>query len=220
MKIVCVIPSLNEEETIKNVVTGARQYCDGVIVVNDGSKDETSKEAKKVGAAVFTHIINLGTGAALSTGLKIALKEEADIIVTMDGDGQHDPDDIPILLGPLTEGKVDVVLGSRFLGNIKSMPLYKKIGNRFLSIIASLRCGEKITDSQCGFRAFSKKVLNSIIHDSTDYAWASEFLVRLTNSEYNWIEVPIKTIYQKNRIKGTGLIDGIKIFIKMLSFKE
>ncbi|KON28378.1 hypothetical protein AC481_01815 [miscellaneous Crenarchaeota group archaeon SMTZ-80] len=202
------------------VINGASQYCDSIIVVNDGSQDDTNREAKNAGATVANHLINLGTGAALSTGLKIAIREKADMVVTMDGDGQHDPNDIPMLIRPLIENKVDIVLGSRFLGNIKSMPFYKKIGNRFLSIITSMRCGKKITDSQCGFRAYSAKVFKSIIHDSTDYTWASEFLIRVISYDYKWIEVPIKTIYPKKRIKGTGLIDGIRIFMKMILYKS
>jgi glycosyltransferase involved in cell wall biosynthesis len=220
LRIICIIPSFNEENAIKKIINGASQYCDRIIVVNDGSQDKTDREAKNAGATVANHLINLGTGAALSTGLQIAKREEADIVVTMDGDGQHDPNDIPILLRPLKEEKVDVVLGSRFLGNIKGMPFHKKIGNRFLSIITSIRCGQKVTDSQCGFRAYSKKVFKSIIPDSADYTWASESLVRVVSSDYKWIEVPIKTIYPKKRIKGTGLIDGIKIFIKMILYKN
>lgn len=220
MRVICIIPSFNEEKTIKDVINGASQYCDNIIVVNDGSQDETNREAKNAGATVANHLINLGTGAALSTGLKIAKWKKADIVVTMDGDGQHDPNDIPTLLRPLIEEEADIVLGSRFLGNIKSMPFYKKIGNRFLSFITSMRCGKKITDSQCGFRAYSAKVFKSIIHNSVDYTWASELLVRVISSDYKCIEVPIKTIYQKKRIKGTGLIDGIKIFIKMILYKN
>ena len=121
MKVICIIPSFNEEKTIKTVINGASQYCDSIIAVNDGSQDETNKEAKNAGATVANHLINLGTGAALSTGLKIAKREKADIVVTMDGDGQHDPNDIPMLLRPLIEDKVDIVLGSIFLGNIKRL---------------------------------------------------------------------------------------------------
>ena len=96
----------------------------------------------------------------------------------------------------------------------------KKIGNKFLSFITSMRCGEKITDSQSGFRAYSQKVLKSILHISADYSWASEILMRIMNSEFRCVEVPIKTIYMKKRIKGTGMIDGIKILMNMLKHKQ
>lgn len=220
MKVVCVIPGLNEEKSIENVVLGASKYCNRVVVVDDGSKDKTKEISMNAGAFVVRHLFNLGTGAALSTGIKVALKEEADVIVTIDGDGQHDPEDIPNLLKPLVDGAADVVIGSRFLGDIKTMPFHKKIGNKFLSFITSMRCGEKITDSQSGFRAYSQKVLKSILHISADYSWASEILIRLMNSEFRIVEVPIKTIYMDERIKGTGIIDGIKILMNMLRHKQ
>ncbi len=220
MKIVCVIPGLNEEKSIGNVILGASKYCDRVVVVDDGSQDKTKDISINSGAFVISHLFNLGTGAALSTGIKVALKEGADIVVTMDGDGQHDPEDIPNLLKPLMDGTADVVIGSRFLGNIKTMPFHKKIGNKFLSFITSMRCGEKITDSQSGFRAYSQKVLKSILHISADYSWASEFLMLIMNSEFRFVEVPIKTIYMEERIKGTGIIDGFKILMNMLRHKQ
>ncbi len=215
-----MIPSFNEEKTIKKVTLGAYKYCDMVIVVDDGSQDKTGDTALGAGALVVQHLVTLGVGAALSTGFKIALNKGANIVVTIDGDGQHDPNDIPQFLGPLTIGKIDAVLGSRFLGNFENMPFYKRMGNKFLSFTTSTFSGKKITDSQCGFRAYSRKVLESILHESTDYSWASELSMRIMNSEFNYIEVPIRTIYLKERNRGTGFTDGLKIFMRVLKLKR
>ena len=219
MRIACIIPAFNEEHSIKKISLHAKKYCKPVIVVDDGSYDKTVKKAREGGALVVRHLINLGTGAALSTGFKIALDRGAEIIITMDGDGQHDPDDIPLLLKPILDGEADVIIGSRFLGNVKRMPFHKRVGNQFLSFMNSILFREKCTDSQSGFRAYSRKVLTSILHESTDYSWASEILIHIIRSEFNRSEVPIKTIYLKERVKGTGLIDGLKIFLRILSLK-
>ncbi|MCW4032692.1 MAG: glycosyltransferase family 2 protein [Candidatus Bathyarchaeota archaeon] len=219
MKIACVIPAFNEEHTIKKVTKQASKFCEPIIVVDDGSFDRTANRALEVGAYVISHLLNLGTGAAISTGIKIALDGGANIIITMDGDGQHDPNDIPSLLEPILLEKADVTIGSRFLGNIECMPFHKRIGNRILSILNSILFNEKFTDTQSGFRAYSRDVFASILHESSDYSWASEMLIHIIRSKFKCIEVPIKTIYIKERSRGTSIIDGLRIFLRILSLK-
>lgn len=219
MKIACVIPAFNEEYTIRKVTKQASKFCKSVIVVDDGSFDRTANRALEGGAYVISHLINLGTGAAISTGIKIALDEGAKVIITMDGDGQHDPNDIPNLLEPILSGKADVTIGSRFLGNIECMPFHKRMGNRILSIMNSILFNEKFTDTQSGFRAYSREVFSSVLHESSDYSWASEMLIRIIRSKFKCIEVPIKTIYIKERGRGTSIIDGLRIFLRILRLK-
>lgn len=219
MKIACVIPAFNEEHTIKKVTKQAGKFCKSIIVVDDGSFDRTANRASEGGAYVISHLVNLGTGAAISTGINIALDGGANIIITMDGDGQHDPNDIPSLLKPILSGKADVTIGSRFLGNIECMPFHKRIGNRILSTMNSILFSEKFTDTQSGFRAYSREVLASVLHESSDYSWASEMLIHIIRSKFKCIEVPIKTIYIKERGRGTSIVDGLKIFLRILSLK-
>jgi glycosyltransferase involved in cell wall biosynthesis len=219
MMVVCVIPELNEESTISKVVQGAKKYCDSVIVVDDGSTDETAVKAREAGAKVIEHIVTLGTGAALLTGFKAALKAGAEVLLTMDGDGQHDPEDAPRLLKPILDGEADMVIGSRFLGEPKGMPFHKRVGNKMLSALTSIVCGRKITDSQSGFRAYSRKVLETVMHEAPDYAWASEILTLACEKGFRVKEVPIKTIYFKRRFRGASILDGAKIFYETLKPK-
>ncbi len=219
LRVVCVIPAFNEESTIGAVVEGAKKYCSMVLVVDDGSDDETRNRAKEAGGKVISHVSRLGVGAALSTGFSSALKRGAEIIVTLDGDGQHDPDEIPAVVAPLLEKKADIVVGSRLPARKAAMPLYKKIGNKVLSRFASLACGVVINDSQSGFRALSRGVAEAISHSSTDYRWATEMLILSSRKGFRIMEVPIRTVYFRKRIRGAGAKDALKILYNTLKPK-
>jgi glycosyltransferase involved in cell wall biosynthesis len=133
----------------------AKKYVDEVIVVDDGSIDRTSEIAKLAGASVKRHQFNEGKGAALKSGFEASRR--ADIIITLDGDGQHDPDEIPKLLGPIMNGVGDFVIGSRYIkGNRGNTPLYRRAGQILFDWITNKICGLQIKDTQSGFRAFSK----------------------------------------------------------------
>ena len=214
---VCVIPAYNEELTVGEAVAGALKHCDVVIVVDDGSSDETAKVAAKAGALVLSHPFNLGVGAAIYTGLEAAKRFNPDVVVMIDADMQHDPDEIPVVVEPIRRGKADLVIGSRFMGKTSSIPLIKRVGNRFLTSITSAICGYPITDSQSGFRALSRRLLFSLKEFPTGFAWASDMIAQTIRMGYRIIEVPITPIYSTYSIKkGTGVFDGVKIFVDFI----
>jgi glycosyltransferase involved in cell wall biosynthesis len=216
LKVVCIIPAHNEESTISSVVRNAKTICNLVIVVDDGSTDRTVEEATKAQAKVVSHIIRLGVGAALSTGLRTASNHGAEIIVTLDADEQHDPKEIPNVIAPIVEGKADLVIGSRILEINSEMPFQKLVANIILSKLTSFASGIEIKDSQSGFRGMSRQVAESIKYDSTDYQWASEMIILLSKRGIRIIDVPIKTVYFKSRKRGAGFRDAIKILYNIL----
>ena len=164
MKLIVIIPAYNEERTIKEVISkiprvNKRISQTEIIVVDDGSKDKTKEEAKEAGAIVVSHIGNKGVGVAFRTGIEEALKRKADVIVNMDGDGQFNPNDIPKLIEPILDKKADFVTATRFSDGklIGNMPFVKKIGNKLFTSLTSKLVGQRFTDTQCGFRAYSSE---------------------------------------------------------------
>jgi len=220
MRIVCIVPAFNEEQTISRVVSEALRHSDQVLVVDDGSRDRTAELSRKAGASVISHMLRLGTGGALSTGFKAALEEGFQALVTIDGDGQHDPNEIPTVLNPILKDEADVVIGSRRLKKSGSTPLLKWIGNRVLSIATSFASGTKITDSQSGFRAYRREVLEHAIHKAWDYRWASEILLLAAKADFRIKEVPITQIYLHKRHRGTAIKDGFKILYSTIKSPE
>lgn len=216
-KIVCIIPAYNEGEIIGDVVRAVREECDQILVVNDGSIDDTHRKAEQAGALVIDHTVNLGTGASEETGIKASLLLGADIIVTVDADGQHDPSEIPKLLEPIRSGEADMVIGSRFLQPEGSMPLLKRIGNSLLTRLTSLLCGAEITDSQSGFRALTQRAAENMNGLPNDYSWASEMIAKAHKKGFRIREVPVRTIYDQYSInKGTNMFDGLKILLALV----
>jgi glycosyltransferase involved in cell wall biosynthesis len=215
-KIIAVIPAHNEEKYIGDVVKKTKKYVSKVIVVDDASTDKTGEIAKKEGAIVLRHIVNLGLGGSLKTGCEAACELNTDIIVTIDGDGQHDPDEIPKLISVIKEKKVDAVFGERPFN--KKMPFVKKIGNQLFYLISKYLFKIKVKDTQTGYRIFTSNCYRKIKWDSNDYAVASEILINCEKNKLKYISCEVKTIYYENQ-KGTTILDGIKILIKMLKFK-
>jgi UDP-N-acetylglucosamine---dolichyl-phosphate N-acetylglucosaminyltransferase len=213
-KIFAVIPARNEEKSIYNVVLKAKKYVDKVIVVDDGSKDETSQLAKKAKAVVLRHMVNLGKGAALKTGCDYAVRNKAKAIVVIDADAQHDPKEIPKFLKSIKTH--DVVLAYR-KGN-KNMPVVLRFGNWFINKTTKLLYGVNVRDSQCGYRAFTPEAYKKLRWKAPDYSMESEMIARLGKSSLRYEQVPIETIYS-DMYKGTTIIDGIKIVFNLLFWK-
>ncbi len=163
MKLVVIVPAFNEEKTIAGVIKGIPRKIHGispieVLVVNDGSSDKTASEARRAGAnLVVSHLQNRGLGTAFRTGIEHALKMGADIIVNIDADGQFNSGDIPKLITPIISGEADFATCSRFKDNSPKMPFIKKIGNCIFTTIISWIVGQAFTDTQCGFRAYSRE---------------------------------------------------------------
>lgn len=198
LRIIAAIPAYNEEHTIGSVVTLTKRHVEQVVVIDDGSKDRTSLIAQSLGAVVIRHRTNEGKGKAVQDAFKIAAKNKADILVILDADGQHDPDAIPDLIKPITNGKADIVVGSRFLdkNGTKEMPGHRKVGNKVLSVATKLGTGQDITDSQSGFRVFSKKAFTKMIVVENGFAIESEMFMEAANKGLKVIEIPISCKYE------------------------
>lgn len=156
-----IIPCCNEEATVANVILKTKRFVNEVVVVDDGSDDETKKIAEEAGATVLSHRTNRGKGAAIRTGFQYALDKDFDYIVTIDGDGQHDPLEIPDLLGNVMNDGHDISVGYR-VGDSTEMPMWRRMGKRVLDYTTSMGTGGFVTDSQCGFRAFNRKAVEQI----------------------------------------------------------
>jgi len=209
-----IIPAYNEQELVGKVINGAKEYSDNIIVVDDGSKDNTYENAKSLGVIVLKHSVNLGKGAALKTGCEYAFQNGADKVIVMDADTQHDPKEIPKFLEAMENN--DLVLGIRKVPD--SMPLVLKFGNKFINQTLGLLHGIKVQDSQCGYRAFTINAYNQMIWDATDYYVETEMLIKAGKKGIKYTTIPIETIYS-NKYKGTTVLDGVKIVMKMVGGK-
>jgi len=207
--IICVIPAWNEAKNIEKSVMAARPFVSEVVVVDDGSGDETSNLAARAGATVLRHFINRGQGAALETGNEYARRKGADIVVHFDGDGQFLATEISDVLAPIIRGEADVVFGSRFLGKKSNMPFTKeKIIMPLAHLINYFFIGGTLTDPQAGFRALSNKALNLIRIQNDEMAHASEIISKTFKLRINYKEVPITVIYYRY---GQSFFKGFKI---------
>ncbi|HSH04796.1 MAG TPA: glycosyltransferase family 2 protein [Anaerolineae bacterium] len=213
-KIVAVIPAYNEERFIASVVLKTMPLVDAVIVVDDGSKDDTVWLAKSVGATVICHEQNSGKGVALNTGFRQARKMGADIVVTIDADGQHLPEELAKVVAPIKSGEADIVIGSRYLEKTSDVPTHRILGHAVFNWITHAASGTASTDSQSGYRAFSQKAVQAISFKSSSFSVESEmqFLARQHDLKVN--EVPITIRYQdapKRSVIGQGLtvLNGI-----------
>jgi glycosyltransferase involved in cell wall biosynthesis len=220
MKIFIVIPAYNEATVIQGVIKEiGKEGYENIIIVDDGSRDQTYKKAKEISeVTVLRHKINRGKGAATKTGIEAAKLLGADIIVTMDGDGQHDPKDIKNLANPIIENSFDVVLGSR-LKNPEGMPLYKRLHNHIANIITWYLFGLWVTDSQSGFRAYSRKAADLINTKADRYDYDSEVIKEIYIYKLKFKEVPIEvryTEYSKGKLEKQSLFNGIKTLYKMI----
>jgi len=213
--LVAVIPAYNEEKRIRKVVSETALYVDTVIVVDDGSTDDTPKQIANLDKVIaLTHAINLGKGAAVRTGCDYALSIGAENIVLLDGDDQHNPKEIPRLTAHLK--KNNIVFGQR--KQSKSMPAFYRVGNWGLTTASKLLFGIGIGDSQCGYRAMSVKAYKLVRWQSSDYGMESEMIVRTGMAKLSYEEVFIQTIYHE-KYKGTGLFDGVKILFSLLKWR-
>jgi glycosyltransferase involved in cell wall biosynthesis len=215
-----VVPAHNEGSRIRAVLEAIPNELLGIgrimrIVVDDGSADNTGAVARQTGAIVLRHVVNLGAGAALRTGTEAGIKMGADIIVHMDADGQHSPNDLPRLIQPLLDGGV-AVSGIRQFA--RPMPWLFIFGNRFLALVTRRLFAIDNPDTQCAYRAFKAQAWPALRWQSSDYAFASEMLVRSHRGGIRWALVPIETVYH-DRYKGTGITDGVRILRKLVTWR-
>ncbi|MCC7573809.1 MAG: glycosyltransferase family 2 protein [Candidatus Methanofastidiosum sp.] len=208
-----VIPSFNVEKSIYEVVKRIPKDIFEKIVVDDGSKDKTGETAEKAGAKVVTHEVNYGKGRAMRTGASLA---KGEIIVFLDADLQHMPEDIDKLVEPIQKGRADITIGSRFLGDTKSMPIVRKLSNTISTALIRIFFGLNIKDTQSGYRAIKRDLLNKMHLESDRYNIETEILSYVGKFHMKVEEVPIETIYGDEKSHFTAL--DIPKFIYLLFY--
>lgn len=216
-----VLPAFNEEKvigrilvTLKNTLKSFSDWQSQIVVVDDGSSDKTNIISEKLGVLVLKHPINRGLGGALATGFHYARLKKADFLVTMDSDGQHEPADIIKILKPLSENKVDIVIGTR---NIFKMPADRKIITFLSSLLTFFLFGVWCNDTQSGFRGFNNKAIEKIEIKTQRMEVSSEFFSEIKRNKLKFIEVPIKVIYTSYaRQKGQSNLNSLKVFLRLL----
>lgn len=216
MNIVC-IPALNAEKSIGRIVKKCLNHVDEVVVCDDGSSDNTATIARENGAEVISHEKNQGYGAALMTLFDQARKKDTDVMITLDADGQHDPNDIPLFLKKMKENKSDIVIGSRFLNN-KKRPSYRNTGIKVITSTLNLGSGLKITDGQSGFRTYSKNALNQINITEKGMSASSEILQKASNKNLSISEIPITVSYEGHTSNQNSLSHGTGVLLSTIKF--
>jgi glycosyltransferase involved in cell wall biosynthesis len=214
-KIIAVIPAYNEENHIMMIVGEAQKYVDHVLVIDDGSADGTSEQAKLAGASVIKHDVNQGKGAAINHAFRIARELQPMAMVLLDGDGQHDPEEIPSLLEPVLSGEADMVVGSRFLRNNR-IPKYRMLGQTVLTLVTNIGTGIRISDTQCGFRSFSQKAINKMSFSESGFAVESEMQFEARQHNLKVAEVPIATNYDE-KVKRSPILHGFGVLVRIIS---
>ena len=215
--IIAILPAFNEEISIGSMVLHAREHAERVIVVDDGSSDRTVEIARFAGAEVIRHLKNKGKGAALKTGFDLAGQNGAKVIVTMDTDGQHDPEEIPKLVAPILQGEADMVNGSRYMnGKDRNTPFYRRIGQNVLDKATNFNSGLQITDTQSGFRAFAKHTLPVFRFKSNGLAIESEMLKDASNAGLKIKEVEIGVRYDVDCSSENPVTHGLRVLVKIL----
>jgi len=217
MKLIAVIPAYNEESMIEEVIHSVRPHVDEVVVVDDGSQDNTFKHAKKAQAVVTKHLINRGQGAALQTGMDLALKRGADVIVHFDSDGQHPSHQIADLVQPVRENQADIVMGSRFLDTTSNVPKTRRVILKLGALFTRVMSGLSITDPHSGFRALNRKAATKIRLRQDRMAHASELLQLVSRHELRHKEIPVTIRYTDySMAKGQSSWNAIKIVIDLI----
>ena len=219
MKTTVLIPAYNESSHIGPLIKELRGLGIETIVVDDGSVDDTAKEAEENGAKLIRHRKNMGKGAALKTGFEYILNEdkECDAILIMDGDGQHSPSDINAFTKMAEERKGSFIIGNR-MGNVKDMPLDRKLTNRFMSMIISALCGQRIPDTQCGFRLLRRDLVNKLDIEFSRFEVESELLIKASRLGSAILSVPIQTLYGQESSQINPFHDTIRFVSFLLKY--
>ncbi len=217
MRIAC-IPAYNEESNIGRIVSLAKQHVDRVVVCDDGSKDRTAELAKSAGAVVVSHDRRKGYGSAIISLFEYARKESVHVLVTLDGDGQHDPAQIPLLLDTMHQHNVDVVIGSRFLNDDTNVPGYRMRGIKIITSATNYGTNIKISDSQSGFRAYSADAIRAIHPTEEGMAASTEILQKISNKGLSLAEIPITVSYGDGTSQQRAVSHGASVLANTLKY--
>jgi len=216
LKIAC-IPAYNEEQHIQEVIKKSLPHVDKVVVCDDGSTDNTAKIAKDAGAIVISQK-NQGYGASIATLFNYARKENAQIMITLDGDGQHNPDQIPLLTNAIITHNVDVAIGSRFLDDTTHASGYRKTGIKIITSASNYGTNFKVSDSQSGFRAYSKDAIDAIHPTEQGMAVSTEILLKISNKGLSLAEVPITISYDGDTSEQHSVPHGVSVLMNTLKY--
>lgn len=214
VRVCVVIPTYNESRTIGGLVSEVRQKGLDVVVVDDGSKDDTARIAEDRGATLIRNPKNLGKGASLKKGFEHALSNEYNTVIMMDGDGQHDTEDLLRFIEFAEKTEAELIVGNR-MHDVRMMPVIRIWTNKFMSYVISRIAKQHIPDSQCGFRLLTKSALQKVELISLNYEIESEILIKASKRRLKILFLPIKTVYQGESSKINPIKDTIR-FIKML----
>ena len=219
MKIIIGIPAFNEEKNIASIITKLRNITETIIVCNDGSSDLTSEIAENMGAVVINHEKNLGYGGAIRSIFLKAKELDGEILVTFDADGQHRIEDIENVIEPIIDEKADLVIGSRFLDESeKEVPQYRKVGIKVITKITNASIKDEITDSQSGFRAYSKKVVDELNPSELGMGISTEILIKASTKNFKIVEVPIKILYSGDTSTHNPISHGSSVILSTIKY--
>ena len=219
LRAIVAIPCFNTEDYVADVVSRAKRYVEQVIVVNDGSHDGTVEKAKAAGAMVVSHGVNLGYGEAIRSCFEIAKADGADILAILDGDGQHNPDELPQVLAPILAGEADMVIGSRFLGEKNNMPRYRKFGIAVITFLSNFGSNVGVSDAQSGFRAYSAQVIAAFPLKANGMAISVEILIKARQRGFTIREVPISCLYHSSSSNLNPVIHGLAVALSVVKLR-
>lgn len=218
-KIAVLLPAFNEEVALGSIILRSKQHADKVIVVDDGSTDNTAHVAELAGAEVIRHHSNQGKGAALRSGFEAA--KDMDIIVTIDADAQHNPDEIPVVVKPIIEGNADVVNGSRYITGLdENTPSYRRVGQKVLDKATNISSGLDLTDTQSGFRAFSKESIKYFRFNEVGFGVESEMLADAAEAGLRIVEVEIGVRYDVDGSTKNPVSHGVRVLLHIIQDME
>ncbi|MCL0064217.1 glycosyltransferase family 2 protein [Dehalococcoidia bacterium] len=218
-KVLAAIPCFNTEPFIADVVSNARKYVDQVVVINDGSHDGTAEAARTAGALVINHGANRGYGEAIKSCFEAAKANAADVLVTLDGDAQHNPGEIPKLLAPILKGEADLIIGSRFLSSQGNMPKYRRFGIRVITFLFNFGSKTKVSDAQSGFRAYSRKMLNAISVAEGGMSISVETLIKARAGGFGIKEVPASCRYHPGSSSINPITHGLAVALSVVRIR-
>tara|TARA_Y100001936_G_scaffold48248_1_gene46942 strand:- start:5340 stop:6221 length:882 start_codon:yes stop_codon:yes gene_type:complete len=219
LKIIVGIPAFNEEKNIASIITKLMNITDTIIVCNDGSSDLTSEIAEKMGAITINHEKNLGYGGAIRSIFLKAKELDGDILVTFDADGQHRIQDIENVIKPIINHEADLVIGSRFLDESeKEVPQYRKVGIKVITKITNASIKEQLTDSQSGFRAYSKKIVHELNPSELGMGISTEILIKASSKNFKITEVPIKILYSGDTSTHNPISHGSSVILSTIKY--